>query len=131
MSDIYEDLSVFLSEIPAYQDEVIYIDGLPENPIFATSINAFNPIVERIQNSKRAVWVTWGVQIRVRSNTPKDVHNRMEMIQDKMDGETNIYINGVLFQSIFLVQPPVLIIREHPGGQVTYGVSFNVKRRGY
>lgn len=124
---IYEDITVLINQIPSFETEVVYLDGMPEAPTDAISIHVFGGGYQRV-HSARFGWSEHGLEVRCRSSEPETARNRLSEILGYLDGQTNLFVNGGLFRSIFAIAPPTITERE-VGGVVTYSVSFNVTRR--
>ena len=126
---IYDDLAALISQESWFVDQRIYFDGLPEGPDDAVCVNSFPMNFERVQTNRHPLWTVYGIELRVRATKPEVCLARCESLMEKMDGLTNITINGTLYREIFLTTTPRIVSRE-PGGEVTYSIGFTVTRRG-
>lgn len=124
---IYEEIPALLKTLPWWEDQTVYLDGLPDEPHEAGCIYIYGGAYQRLHGPKQG-WTEYGIEVRTRSYSPKEARNRATSARDILDGVTNRTIGGALYQKIFAINPPTLIERE-VGGEVTYSVSFNVVRR--
>lgn len=124
---IYEDITTLINQVPSFNTEVVYLDGMPESPVEAISIHVYAGGYERLHSS-RFGWSEYGLEVRCRSAEPGTARNKLQEILGYLDGQTNLRVNTGLFRSIFAIAPPVISSRE-VGGTVTYSVSFNITRR--
>ena len=126
---VYQDMAVLIRQLPWFEDQTIYEDGLPKKPDDAVCVRVFGGHFERVQNIKRPAWTVYGIEFRVRSNRPSVCIDRCNDIAGQVDPSTNTVINGAVYRSIFQTSPAVEVARD-PEGQVTYSVGFTATRRG-
>lgn len=128
MSDIYDDIAVFLGAREWFMYQTLYKDGLPGDPVDSCCLSVVGGVPERTHNVPGTAWINYGVEIKVRASSSDNARSRSRIAYLALDGIVNIMINGTMYRSIFAISPPVIHERD-PGGETVYAVSFNMTRR--